>query len=734
MTNLNKTKKHGIRSFWVLSYLIIFLMPLVLSVVAGVFIFNGFKKQVEERNSIVLNSVCNTVDAHLEDIVYSSLQLYNNEYVKLIDGFSLPLSPKQQYTVYEFTQNFKTLRGYETIENYSDTFFVYFSGIDFVIKSGAALPSDSFYTSHVDERMLSASEWKDFLKTEFGGAFFCDRIFSEDNELLFARTLKVGYSEDTYVTAVYKINTDKILEEVQGLYHYEFGSFSLSDSNGNIIVNSNLENNPESDKNTSFTAISEVTGWKYTYTLPKSKAFGSGYKIFIIMLLLYLLCFVAGLYLIKYFTRRNYQPIDNLMTLFSNEEGGQKEDEFSFLNEKITESLSHNMELNQELDSQNKMIREHLLSELLQGHTPVGKRSKTELEKLQFGEDDLYSVLMYSFGNENIEELSMKQFVLCNVTDELFTNEGMRFASTKKDEDIVYIVCAKEDTCDKIEEIVRFLYSFTEKEFEFTFYSALGEPHKEIKGIHKSFNKAKRAVEYMIASEKAEFTRYNSVAESLKDGYFYSVEVEARLVNLLKANEQKKADNIIDEIFAKNISEDVSVDSVRHLVVELFSTVKRLMMQYGRSVEKEYPEETYFIENIFESRDTEKMQQTIRSIYAACCKDVFEAPSHKDDLISGVMRYVNQNYSNQNLSLRHIGDAFSMNPDYISRKFREHTGKTMNDYIRDIRIEKAKQLLVESDELIADIAEMVGFTSYRTFVRVFTEVVGVTPNKYKNMK
>jgi len=122
------------------------------------------------------------------------------------------------------------------------------------------------------------------------------------------------------------------------------------------------------------------------------------------------------------------------------------------------------------------------------------------------------------------------------------------------------------------------------------------------------------------------------------------------------------------------------------------------------------------------------------SVYSSCGKNVFEVLSHKDDLISGVILYIKKNYSNQNLGIRLIGEAFSMNADYISRRFRESTEKTINDYIRDVRIEKAKQLLKESDELIADIAEMVGFTSYRTFVRVFTDTVGVTPNKYKTMK
>ena len=741
MRKSESRKKSGIKSKWVISYLVVFLMPLLVGIIVGALMYNGFKEQVDERNGIVLNSVCTSVDSHLKTVADASASLYSNSEVnKICREFSKPLSESEIEEIDEFSRSISDVRGYEIIEEYSDTYFLYFSDIDYIVTEGYAQNESEYYKKHINTKKYSYDEWKKLITKDYNNSFFNGNLFSDKKDLYFVRTVRILPEEGRFVNAIYKINTEKILQDIKNLYLYEYGTFTITNLSDDHFMTLYGENNMSEDyeKNGRMLTMertSAVTQWKYNYTLPADKAYGSMHQIFVIMLILYALCLVAGVWIIRHFIRRNYQPIDKLMTLFP-EDNNPKDNEFSYLNEKITESLSKNFVLNQEIDSQSKMIREHLISEMLLGNPPVGKRSRAELENLEFNlETDAFLVMIYSLGSKDDADLSIKQFALCNVTDELLGNEEYRYTSTKKDADVIYIIRIDSDAAvQKTREVAKFLLDFSRKELEFEFYSAMGGVKKGLKSIGESYNEAKRAIEYAIAEENMELAEYSNVSESLKDGYFYSVELESRLVNLLKANEQKKMTELLKAIFKKNIGDEVSLDSIRYLTVELFSTVKRLMAQYGYSADKEFPAESEFVENIFENRDVEKMQDVILNVYSSCGKNVFEALSRKDDLTSRITMYINQNYSNQNLGIGLIGEAFSMNSDYVSRKFREQTGKTINDYIRDVRIEKAKQLLKTSDELIADIAEMVGFTSYRTFVRVFTDVAGVTPNKYKSMK
>ena len=68
---------------------------------------------------------------------------------------------------------------------------------------------------------------------------------------------------------------------------------------------------------------------------------------------------------------------------------------------------------------------------------------------------------------------------------------------------------------------------------------------------------------------------------------------------------------------------------------------------------------------------------------------------------------------------------------YLSKRFKQETGLTINDYIKFTKIERAKMLLCTTDMDIGDIAETLCFSSRGYFGEVFAQVVGITPTKYR---
>ena len=81
-----------------------------------------------------------------------------------------------------------------------------------------------------------------------------------------------------------------------------------------------------------------------------------------------------------------------------------------------------------------------------------------------------------------------------------------------------------------------------------------------------------------------------------------------------------------------------------------------------------------------------------------------------------------------------ISDYFDMNLSYMSSLFKKQTGIGLLTYITDIRIEKAKEILRNSDDTLDVIAEKVGYTNVRTFSRIFMKSVGKTPGTYRKDK
>ena len=100
---------------------------------------------------------------------------------------------------------------------------------------------------------------------------------------------------------------------------------------------------------------------------------------------------------------------------------------------------------------------------------------------------------------------------------------------------------------------------------------------------------------------------------------------------------------------------------------------------------------------------------------------------------STIDEYVRQNLSDSNLSLKWIAEnILYMNVDYVSKKFFKETGQKFSNYLTDLRIQKAKELLsgTENDK-IQNIAELVGCgNNPQYFSQLFKKNTGMTPSAY----
>jgi AraC-like DNA-binding protein len=98
--------------------------------------------------------------------------------------------------------------------------------------------------------------------------------------------------------------------------------------------------------------------------------------------------------------------------------------------------------------------------------------------------------------------------------------------------------------------------------------------------------------------------------------------------------------------------------------------------------------------------------------------------------INRAIEFINTNY-HENIMLNDIASAADINRNYLQRKFKEYTGKTITEYINGIRIKKAKQLLQNTDIPIADLCLYVGINSRQYFTMLFTKLIGISPKQYR---
>lgn len=103
----------------------------------------------------------------------------------------------------------------------------------------------------------------------------------------------------------------------------------------------------------------------------------------------------------------------------------------------------------------------------------------------------------------------------------------------------------------------------------------------------------------------------------------------------------------------------------------------------------------------------------------------------RSKLVKNIRNFIDENYMDSNLGLAKISSVFGISEGYISTIFKEQDGINFADYVEQLRIEKACQLLTENQYKIADISDMVGYNSVQSFRRAFKRVLGTNPTEYR---
>lgn len=109
---------------------------------------------------------------------------------------------------------------------------------------------------------------------------------------------------------------------------------------------------------------------------------------------------------------------------------------------------------------------------------------------------------------------------------------------------------------------------------------------------------------------------------------------------------------------------------------------------------------------------------------------VIKANDRLSAIIANGIGYINDHYHNPNLRIDEIASAVGLSNSRFSVKFKEEVGQTVNDFITDVRIERAKRLLSEDGNKVYEVAEKVGYRNSTYFSQVFFEKTGHKPHGY----
>ena len=104
--------------------------------------------------------------------------------------------------------------------------------------------------------------------------------------------------------------------------------------------------------------------------------------------------------------------------------------------------------------------------------------------------------------------------------------------------------------------------------------------------------------------------------------------------------------------------------------------------------------------------------------------------SNYSEPVAKVLEIIEKQYC-EHLQLSEIATGMYISVPYLSLKFKEETGVTFSDYLKNLRIQKACALLVTTNLKIHTIAEKVGYSDYKRFGSLFKSTTGISPGKFR---
>ena len=300
----------------------------------------------------------------------------------------------------------------------------------------------------------------------------------------------------------------------------------------------------------------------------------------------------------------------------------------------------------------------------------------------------------------------MKKYLYCieNKSKAVFIIDG-KF----NDEYIEELTNIKNQIIDLIDDIV---------------YISLGQVIKDLEYINTSYESAKDISEYKIIYPNISWIKeYKEKNNKNIDIDIDFEDLKSLLINKDFAN----ASLYIESKFNKLKEDDLNPKKIKAKVLEVFLNVYNYINE-----SKLMKNLSIYLENAINKNTIDGIQLELINMIKFMQTKLENTQESISPVIIKLLDHIEKNYQ-KDLNLKEISDSLNINSIYLGQLFQKEIGILFSDYINNFRINKAKDLLVNTSLKASEIGELVGYSNKNYFYRKFKSIVGITPSEWRKL-
>lgn len=205
------------------------------------------------------------------------------------------------------------------------------------------------------------------------------------------------------------------------------------------------------------------------------------------------------------------------------------------------------------------------------------------------------------------------------------------------------------------------------------------------------------------------------------------------LKKLISRGDRKGIREYIDDRYEDLIIGEVtSEDMIRSLSEQLMSLLEQAMNENGYDPARHPDAEPCFMEDMPLFHTITEYKNWVTKYYDSILPDIGSRTRKQcTQVISRAASYIDANYSSD-LTLSMMAKRTGRSPNYFCQLFKKELGVSFIEYLNSVRIEKAKELLDNTDMMDYEIAVRVGYKEGKYFSVIFKKITGMSPRQYRN--
>lgn len=253
--------------------------------------------------------------------------------------------------------------------------------------------------------------------------------------------------------------------------------------------------------------------------------------------------------------------------------------------------------------------------------------------------------------------------------------------------------------------------------------------------IREKSLEAQQALGYRVFLGKGKILYFDAIQNSAR-----SIKIElidARIKNIKAALAQKQADSLSGELknlYYVDLQGIMQYNYIQHVNALLLGVISTACSEFNIHYESLFVNGTIPLDAIRDLETVAEMSSWFTEKFAALIQAMEGAsPDHYSHPVRKITQYIKGHYA-EDIGLDSIAKLYHIHKVHLARTFKENTGFSVNGYIRELRVQEAKDLLKNSELNVSEILYRVGFHNFQSFYTIFKKHVGVTPMEYRDME